>query len=265
MLFILRQLRRSFFQPGKLKTYVAYAVGEILLIVVGILIAVQIADWNTARAEKALEQRYLERLVLNLERDIERVGFSRALNQLRLQLNGFLLDVSDDSTIAQGRGVEFMTAIRESCYITEPPLYSDTFEELKSTGYLGLIDDELKEKLYSYYREDERSRQFVRVRQDITLGFKQLTVPVLSNKQERFMENNGLEIVFPESMDQVRSMKYDEQEVLEAVERFKANVEMVAYIPLLRDGFFNVIRTQGQTVDLAKEILLDLDAELNKD
>jgi len=42
MLFILRKLRRSFFLPGKLRTYLAYAIGEILLIVIGILVALQI-------------------------------------------------------------------------------------------------------------------------------------------------------------------------------------------------------------------------------
>ena len=46
MLFIFRKIRRSFFLPGKVRTYLAYAVGEIILIVVGILIAVQIGDWK---------------------------------------------------------------------------------------------------------------------------------------------------------------------------------------------------------------------------
>ncbi len=44
MLLILRKIRRSFFLPGKVKTYLAYAVGEIVLIVVGILLALQISE-----------------------------------------------------------------------------------------------------------------------------------------------------------------------------------------------------------------------------
>jgi hypothetical protein len=43
MLFIFRKLRKSFFLPGKARTYLAYALGEIVLIVVGILIAVGIS------------------------------------------------------------------------------------------------------------------------------------------------------------------------------------------------------------------------------
>jgi hypothetical protein len=65
MLFIFRKLRRSFFLPGKVRTYLAYALGEIALIVVGILIAVQIGDWKD---ERKLDQQRLE-LIENLKAD----------------------------------------------------------------------------------------------------------------------------------------------------------------------------------------------------
>ena len=65
MLFIFRKLRRSFFLPGKVRTYFAYAIGEILLIVIGILIAVQIGDWKD---ERKLDQQRLE-LIENLKTD----------------------------------------------------------------------------------------------------------------------------------------------------------------------------------------------------
>jgi hypothetical protein len=85
MLFIFRKLRRSFFQPGKLKTYIAYAFGEIVLIVVGILIALQISDWNEARKNRATEieilsnlrkdfvsnQEDIDRLIENVSEDVD--------------------------------------------------------------------------------------------------------------------------------------------------------------------------------------------------
>ena len=77
------------------------------------------------------------------------------------------------------------------------------------------------------------------------------------------MESSGLEIVFPAMMDGVRSMTYDEQEIREAVVRYRSHAELVAYIPLLRDGFYNVLRTQGLTIDRANEILLDLEQALS--
>ena len=76
MLFIFRKLRRSFFLPGKVRTYVAYALGEIALIVVGILIAVQIGEWNSQRKDYAEETQILLRLKPEFERnqaDLERL------------------------------------------------------------------------------------------------------------------------------------------------------------------------------------------------
>ncbi|MDA0350182.1 MAG: DUF6090 family protein [Verrucomicrobia bacterium] len=71
MLFIFRKLRRSFFLPGKVRTYVAYAIGEIFLIVVGILIAVQIGEWNQARKDYAEETAILIRLKADFEENRE--------------------------------------------------------------------------------------------------------------------------------------------------------------------------------------------------
>jgi hypothetical protein len=67
MLFIFRKLRHSFFQPGKLRTYVAYAIGEIVLIVVGILLALQISESNQSRKDRIEETDILVRLKAEME------------------------------------------------------------------------------------------------------------------------------------------------------------------------------------------------------
>ena len=71
MLFIFRKLRRSFFLPGKGRTYLAYAVGEIALIVIGILIAVQIGEWNEERKLRIEEIEFLKKLESELKIQIE--------------------------------------------------------------------------------------------------------------------------------------------------------------------------------------------------
>ena len=73
MLFIFRKLRRSFFLPGKVRTYVAYAVGEIALIMIGILLALQISEWNQGRKDRAEETRILVRLKAEYEENQERL------------------------------------------------------------------------------------------------------------------------------------------------------------------------------------------------
>lgn len=60
MLKFFRRIRRKLFEEGNLKRYLLYATGEILLVVIGILIALQINTWNQSRLNKKVEKRILQ-------------------------------------------------------------------------------------------------------------------------------------------------------------------------------------------------------------
>ena len=75
MLFIFRKIRHSFFVPGKVRTYLAYVLGEIVLIVIGILVAVQIGNWNQHRLAVVEERYLLIELVDDLNQEAERLEF----------------------------------------------------------------------------------------------------------------------------------------------------------------------------------------------
>ena len=49
MLKVFRKIRRRLIDEGSLKRYILYAIGEIILVVIGILIAVQLNNWNQER------------------------------------------------------------------------------------------------------------------------------------------------------------------------------------------------------------------------
>ena len=49
--------------------YLRYAVGEIILVVIGILIAVQINNWNEGQKRSKLKQTYVENLINDLTKD----------------------------------------------------------------------------------------------------------------------------------------------------------------------------------------------------
>ncbi len=58
-------------QVGKTSRYLKYALGEIILVVIGILIALQINLWNENRKNHALEQAYLKSLYEDIHKDID--------------------------------------------------------------------------------------------------------------------------------------------------------------------------------------------------
>lgn len=86
MIKFFRKIRRKLLQGGKFKRYLIYAVGEILLVVIGILIALQINNWNEEQKNHKADKEKYAAMILDLERDLERqmrlywsVGWSKAL------------------------------------------------------------------------------------------------------------------------------------------------------------------------------------------
>jgi hypothetical protein len=65
------KLRANLVQEGKARKYLVYALGEILLVIVGIVIALQVNNWNEERLEQRQVRRYAHALISDLERDIE--------------------------------------------------------------------------------------------------------------------------------------------------------------------------------------------------
>lgn len=67
MVSALRKIRKKLLEQNRAKRYFFYAIGEIVLVVIGILIALQINTWNKEKQNKALEMTILE----NLKEDLE--------------------------------------------------------------------------------------------------------------------------------------------------------------------------------------------------
>ena len=59
MIKFFRRIRQNLLNEGKTSKYFKYAIGEILLVVIGILIALQINNWNEQRKNKAKEKAIL--------------------------------------------------------------------------------------------------------------------------------------------------------------------------------------------------------------
>jgi len=82
-----RRIKRKLWDEGSLRKYLIYAIGEILLVVIGVLIALQINNWNEDRKERVLEDDYLAKISLNIEDDI--IQYNKILEANNQGLNFF--------------------------------------------------------------------------------------------------------------------------------------------------------------------------------
>ena len=73
MIKFFRNIRKKLADDNKPLKYMRYAVGEIVLVVIGILIALQINNWNEDQKEREIEVKVLKEIAENLEANILRL------------------------------------------------------------------------------------------------------------------------------------------------------------------------------------------------
>jgi hypothetical protein len=70
MIKFFRRIRQNFLIEGKATKYLLYTLGEIVLVVIGILIALQINTWNDEHKDRSLEIKILKEIYSNLALDL---------------------------------------------------------------------------------------------------------------------------------------------------------------------------------------------------
>ncbi len=95
MLHFLRHIRQKLIMQDNVRKYLLYALGEIFLVVIGILIALQINNWNEARKDRAFEIRMLNELKVSLENDIKNFQFFEGIIEEWEESIFYLVDASN--------------------------------------------------------------------------------------------------------------------------------------------------------------------------
>ena len=81
MLSFFRKIRQKLLSQNRVTRYLVYALGEIILVVIGILIALQVNNWNEERKTKAAEQKILKALLEEFESNSKILDEAIALNK----------------------------------------------------------------------------------------------------------------------------------------------------------------------------------------
>ena len=161
MIKFFRHIRQSLIMKNQTGKYFKYAIGEIVLVVIGILIALQINNWNTERQNSETNTKLLEKLKIELQLNITRLNYLNRTN------GGYVHKMkSNDSVLAilsEGAKPENLELLVNRPYVSNTlNLYSSTYEEMKNTGRLyRLGSDSLLNAIETYYRLCERESHYV--------------------------------------------------------------------------------------------------------
>ena len=108
MLRFFRQIRQRLLSDNKTSKYLLYAVGEILLVVIGILIALQIDNWNNDRIEATKEQTILKNLRVDFKNNISNVRATYNSSLEAYQASVMLLEIIKDDNAVNPSQIELL-------------------------------------------------------------------------------------------------------------------------------------------------------------
>jgi len=152
MLKFFRNIRRRLLDSGKVKSYTLYAIGEILLVVIGILIALQINTWNQHRINRINEKYYLNQMMCDLAADsLSLYGLKKRMEKADTLINSLVKELNTDDNQQ-----EFNLALRNYINHVWAALFyiehNTTYNEMITTGKLGVIaDPKLRNKILVLY------------------------------------------------------------------------------------------------------------------
>lgn len=151
MLKLFRKIRQKNIEAGKVKNYLLYAIGEIVLVVVGILIALQINSWSEENKDQKLEQLYYCKFLEDVEQDLALLQEQENDNSMRIAATNRLIHLLQKEKPERS---EVVKSLRDAVNKTSFPftVSQNAFDDLKSSGKLIVIGDgSLKKKLLNYY------------------------------------------------------------------------------------------------------------------
>ncbi|WP_421763947.1 DUF6090 family protein [Ekhidna sp.] len=149
MLFLLRKIRRKLLSQNKVTSYLFYAVGEIILVVVGILIAISIDNWNHKNNETAQEQIILRQLQAEYAENLKQLEEKMYMRNQMLEAANRILSYIDNPS-----GVHRDSLIFDIGMVIRDPTFDPIQNDLIASGNIRLIRNDTLRKILSNWTSD---------------------------------------------------------------------------------------------------------------
>ena len=150
MIKFFRKIRQQLLGEGNTAKYFKYAIGEILLVMIGILLALQVNNWNEERKIIKNEKETIKSLKLEFEKNHSTLQGNIRVLQRIIETNNILLShVGPDYELGTIHNVDSLISMTLRMTVWDPSQY--TLNSMKSEGKLSSLSNEnLKVKLIEW-------------------------------------------------------------------------------------------------------------------
>ena len=153
-----RKIREKLIIKNKVKNYLLYALGEIALVMVGILLAVYVNNIIQEGKNQKTVNTYLIDLKSDISSDISELRDDIKNNENRVtQIDTILMTLISGKEISKSEKIEFLNRhiplLNESYFLPE----RSTINQIESSSHGVLIDKQLRDKIFKYYTAQQQN------------------------------------------------------------------------------------------------------------
>lgn len=232
----LRKLGRKLLDPGNLKKYLIYAFGEILLVMIGILLALQVNNWNEERKANLKERELLKGLQADLDKNIE--SLQKNINFQNFTIRGITQIIHHLQNPTPNPNDSLLIFYDFSNWYELTTVSAATYASLKNYGLEIIGDKEIRNKIIElfevvYSDQVHVSRSVSPVMGQVSLQLavkkKHMIERILASDKFR-QDDTYFELVnFLEEKEQWKKDFIDGEEVL-LEETLRLKTEIVTYL-----------------------------------
>tara|TARA_R110002051_G_scaffold13808_1_gene45538 strand:+ start:127 stop:888 length:762 start_codon:yes stop_codon:yes gene_type:complete len=166
MIKFFRKIRQNLLTENKTGKYFKYAFGEIILVVIGILIALGINNWNENRVLKNSAEQTLLVIGQNIEDDLIQLQEQKSFMDSLLYHTTDLNQQFQTNKNINDRTILYLIELNFERRIA---INGNTFQTLNDNGEFSSLDKEIQKYLTAYYFSIEKAKE----REQITNDFIQ--------------------------------------------------------------------------------------------
>ncbi len=150
MIQFFRKIRRSLLAEGKTGKYLKYALGEIILVVIGIIIALQINNWNEERKTNQKQIVFLKEFKVSIENDLRNYDLQYGPRLLRKKsgLDSLMTYIHNKNEISDSLFIKFYKQLGQGIRLGYD---NGPYDALKSSGLDFIKNDSLRTAINRTY------------------------------------------------------------------------------------------------------------------
>jgi hypothetical protein len=184
MIKFFRKIRQYQLSEGKTGKYLKYAIGEIILVVIGILIALGINNWNNAKNLSNKETTLLIEMKSNLESDLEGLKWDINKNEGLLKANRIVLKSLNNGVYHDSLNFYYTWIKGNTVFVKNTSAYKN----LESLGINIIKNDSLRIKITNLYSTRYEYIRYIEQVRDEKFQYEQI-IPQI-NKHLRLTSEN---------------------------------------------------------------------------